>query len=169
MIIMATLGPIQQIFVVAVRRTLAARWSGLRSAGREARATVAGCILGQAQVAEDIAEERLQRRHGESDQSCGDFGILNTQHGIVGPATIGGPLALNDEPDANRRNDDDAVGADVSSWVRNWGQNTHRIPGNMTADSWIFFLKEVCNIWIKIPGMINIITSQARETPELTE
>lgn len=45
---------------------------------------------------------------------------------------------------------------------------THRIPGNITMDSLIFFSKETCSPLMSAAGMANINMSQARDRPEFT-
>ena len=46
---------------------------------------------------------------------------------------------------------------------------THRIPGNITKDSLIFFSKETCSPLMSAAGIANIKMSQARDRPEFTE
>lgn len=45
---------------------------------------------------EDVAEDGFQGGHGERDQRPGYFGVFDTQHGVVGPAAVGVPLADDD-------------------------------------------------------------------------
>lgn len=68
--------------------------------------SMAGGVLSQ--TAEEVSEQGLQGWDGKGDQSAGDFGVFDTQHGIVGPAPVRRPLPDDDKPDADGRDDDDA-------------------------------------------------------------
>lgn len=59
-----------------------------------------GCVH-FCQVGEDVSEDGLQGGNGEGDECSCDFGVLDAEHGVVGPASVGGPLAFYDEPDAD--------------------------------------------------------------------
>ncbi|KAJ5855649.1 uncharacterized protein N7529_009593 [Penicillium soppii] len=74
---------------------------------RRPRPRMAGRIL--CQVGEERAEDGLERWHRERNQRRCDLCVLNAEHGVVGPAAVGGPLAHCDEPDAHGGDDDYAA------------------------------------------------------------
>lgn len=76
-------------------------------------------------------------------------------------------MAYYDEPDADGGDDDDTLV--VSGILVKRRKKTYKTPGNMTSESLIFFSTETWSCLMRIAGIVNIITSQARETPELTE
>lgn len=59
-------------------------------------------------MGEKTSEDGFQGGDGEGDHCSCDLGVFNAQHWVVGPAAVGVPLALDDEPDADGGDDDDA-------------------------------------------------------------
>lgn len=55
---------------------------------------MAGSILGER--IKNVPEDGFQCWHGKGDQSSGDFGVLDAEHGIIGPAAVGVPLTDDD-------------------------------------------------------------------------
>lgn len=74
---------------------------------RRPRQCVPGRVPGQ--MREEAAEQRLQPGNRQRNKGSCYLGVFDAHHRVVGPTSVGGPLAFDHEPDADTGNDNDAV------------------------------------------------------------